>query len=124
MYGLGLLALIMLANMMWSYAVLYNISYIIEQEQIIVKRGVFIKTVNYMEMYRIYDFRKRQNIIEAAFGIMHITLFSRDLSDPIVKFVGIMNDDNVIPLIRSRVESEKQRKHIVEFNNSYVPGMI
>lgn len=123
MYSLGLLAFVMLANMMWSYVVLYNISYIIEQEQIIVKRGVFIKTTNYMEMYRIYDFQKRQNIIEAAIGIMSITLLSRDLTNPTVKFIGIMNDDSVIPLIRDRVETEKQRKHIVEFNNPYVPGM-
>jgi hypothetical protein len=124
MYALGLLAFVMLANMMWSYVVLYNIAYIIEGEQIIVKRGVFIKTTNYMEMYRIYDFQKQQNIIEVVLGIMNITLLSRDLTNPAIKFSGITNDDSVIPLIRGRVEAEKQRKNIVEFNNPHIPGMI
>jgi membrane protein YdbS with pleckstrin-like domain len=118
-YGLGTLVCVLLANIAWSYVVLYNITYIIEQEQIIVKRGVFIKTTNYLEMYRIYDFEKRQHIVEAAFGLMSITLLSRDMSNSNVKFIGIANSDDVIPVIRERVEREKQRKRVIEFNNPY-----
>lgn len=119
LYCLGLLALVLLVNMMWSYMVLYNITYIIDSEQIIIKRGVFMKTTDYVEMYRIYDYQKRQNIIEVAFGLMNIVLLSRDLSTPQVKFTGINNSDDVIPVIRERVENEKQRKHVVELNNPH-----
>jgi membrane protein YdbS with pleckstrin-like domain len=113
----GLFSLVLLYNIIWSYIVLYNISYIIDMEQIIVKSGVLRRTTDYAEMYRIYDFQKRQNLIEAVLGLMNIVLFSRDMSSPVIKLVGISDNDDIIPLIRSRVEREKQRKHIVEFNN-------
>ena len=118
-YGLGLLAFVLIANVLWSYVVLFNITYIIDIEQIIIKRGVFIKTTNYMEMYRIYDYQKTQNFFESIFGLMNVILQSRDLSNPCVKFIGLTNNDDVIPVIRARVETEKQRKNIVEFNNPY-----
>jgi membrane protein YdbS with pleckstrin-like domain len=121
MYLAGLFAIVLLFTLMWSYVILYNITYIIDMEQIIVKHGVFRRTTDYMEMYRIYDFQKRQNLIEAAFGLMNVVLFSRDMSSPMIKFVGITDSDDVIPVIRNRVEQEKQRKHIVEFNN---PNML
>jgi len=119
MYLSGTFAMVMVFNAMWSYIVLYNITYMIAIEQIIIKRGVFRRTTNYMEMYRIYDYRKRQNVVEAAFGLMNIDLFSRDMSNPLVTFIGINNSDDVIPVIRDRVETEKRRKNIVEFNNPY-----
>jgi membrane protein YdbS with pleckstrin-like domain len=113
----GLFSIVLIFNAIWSYIVLYNITYVIDLEQIIIKRGVFVRTTDYMEMYRIYDFRKQQNLLEAAFGLMNVVLLSRDMSSPTVKLIGIVNDDNLIPIIRHRVEQEKQRKHIVEFNN-------
>jgi hypothetical protein len=119
MYLLGLLALVMLFNAMWSYVVLYNIIYIIEMEQIIIKHGIFRRTTNFLELYRVYDYQKRQHIIEAIFGIMNVVILSRDLSNPAVKFIGISNNDDLIPLIRERVETQKLRKKIVEFNNPY-----
>jgi membrane protein YdbS with pleckstrin-like domain len=122
MYLAGLFALVAVFSVTWSYVVLCNITYIIDVEQIIIKRGVFRRTVDYLEMYRIYDYQKHQNIIEAVFGLMNIVLFSRDMSNPVIRFVGIANDDDVIPVIRGRVEVEKQRKHIIEFNNPYMPG--
>jgi hypothetical protein len=116
-YFLGIVAMTLVMTAGWNYVVLRNISYIIDIEQIIIKRGVLNRTTNYMELYRVYDYQKKHNIIEAAFGLMNIVLFSRDISNPKVVFFGIQNNDDVIPLIRSRVETEKQRKHIVEFNN-------
>lgn len=120
MWGLGLLALILLFTVMWDFVVLYNIIYIIDIEQIIIKRGVFRRTTNYMEMYRIYDYQKKRHFIEAALGLMNIVLLSRDVSNPSIIFVGIPNNDAVIPVIRSRVEAEKQKKRILEFNNPYI----
>ncbi|MDR2233701.1 MAG: PH domain-containing protein [Tannerella sp.] len=108
----------------WNYLVLRNISYIINNEQIILKRGVFNRTTNYMELYRVYDYQKKQSIMETTLGLMNIIVLSRDMSNQKVIFMGISNDDNVIPFIRERVEIEKQRKHIVEFNNPYSGSLV
>ena len=118
-YFLGIVAMTLVLLTGWNYLVLRNIYYIIDIEQIIIKRGVFNRTTDYMELYRVYDYQKSQNIIEAALGLMNVALLSRDLSNPKVIFMGIADDDNVIPLIRQRVETEKQRKNVVEFNNPF-----
>jgi len=115
----GVLTLLILFNCMWSWLVLSNITYIIDVEQIIIKSGVFNRTTNYLEMYRIYDFKKEQHLFEASLGLMNVVLSCRDISHPTVKFIGIQNSDDVIPVIRERVEKEKKRKNIVEFNNPY-----
>ena len=113
----GCLFVVFVLIVAWNYLVLYHITYIIETEQIIIKHGVFHRVTDYLEMYRIYDYQKKCNIIEAALGLMNIVLITRDAGHPHVVFRGITNSDDVIPIIRERVETEKQRKRIVEFNN-------
>lgn len=115
---LGVIVCVCLCMSAWNYIVLQHITYIIEQEQIIVKRGVFFRTTNFVEMYRIYDYEKKQNLVELWLHIMNIVLLSRDLSNNRTVFVGIQNSDDIIPIIRDRVEREKQRKGIVELNNT------
>jgi uncharacterized membrane protein YdbT with pleckstrin-like domain len=116
----GCLFIVVVFSVSWNYLVLYNITYIIETEQIIIKHGVFHRVTDYLEMYRIYDYRKTQNIIEVALGLMNVVLITRDSSHAHVTFRGIANSDDVIPVIRERVETEKQRKRIVEFNNHII----
>lgn len=114
---MGVVTFVLLCMIAWSYIVLLHVTYIIEPEQIVVKRGVFMRTTNFVEMYRIYDYEKRQNLLELWFRIMNVVLLSRDMSNPKTVFVGIQNSDDIIPIIRERVEKEKQRKSIVELNN-------
>jgi uncharacterized membrane protein YdbT with pleckstrin-like domain len=121
---LGVVTMLIVLVTFWNYLVLRNISYIINNEQIILKRGVFNRTTNYMELYRVYDYQKKQSIMETTLGLMNIIVLSRDMSNQKVIFMGISNDDNVIPFIRERVEIEKQRKHIVEFNNPYSGSLV
>jgi len=116
----GCLFIVVVFGVSWNYLVLYNITYIIETEQIIIKHGVFHRVTDYLEMYRIYDYQKTQNLFEIAFGLMNVVLITRDAGHPQVVFRGITNSDDVIPVIRERVETEKQRKRIVEFNNPII----
>jgi membrane protein YdbS with pleckstrin-like domain len=118
-YLLGLVTMALAMVSAWNYITLRCITYIIEMEQIIIKHGVFNRYTNYLELYRVYDYQKRQNIFESAFGLMNVVLLSRDVSHPKILFLGLTNNDDVIPLIRNRVEIEKRRKNIVEFNNPF-----
>jgi hypothetical protein len=116
-YVIGCIVLLILCRLGWHLIVLRHIEYVIDEEQVIMRHGVFRRITNYMEMYRIFDYQKRQNIVEALFGVMNVILLSRDLSNPKTVLFGIRNDDSVIPLIRNRVETQKARKGIYEFNN-------
>ena len=113
----GCAAMVIVCLMFWNIIVLMNIQYLIQDEQIVIKRGVLRKTVNYMEMYRIFDYQKKQNIIESVLGLMNVVILSRDLSNPQLLLFGIQNDDAIIPEIRRRVELQKKIKNIHEFNN-------
>jgi membrane protein YdbS with pleckstrin-like domain len=117
---LGGLSLVLIVGVFWNCLVLYNITYIIEKEQIIIKYGVFFRVTDYLEMYRIYDYKKQRNIFEVVFGLMNVVLVTRDSGHPQVVFKGISNNDDVIPVIRDRVETEKQKKRIIEFNNPMI----
>lgn len=117
-YFVGICVLILLLKMFWNFLVLLNVKFIIDDEQIILKKGIFNKSVDFVEMYRIYDYQKRQNILEFVFGIMNVFLSSRDITHPVIRLYGILNDDELIGKIRERVEKQKQLKHIYELNNS------
>lgn len=115
---IGIAILILLSKVFWNFIVLLNVKFIISSEQIILKKGVINKSVDFVEMYRIYDYQKKQNILEVVSGLMKIYLSSRDMSHPFLKLYGIPNNNDLIDEIRKRVERQKEVKHIYEFNNS------
>lgn len=113
--GVGILVLSFL--MMWNIIVLMHVQFIIQEEQLIIKRGVLRRSTNFLEMYRVYDYEKKQNIIEVILGIMNVIILSRDLSSPKLVLYGVPNNDKLIPLIRQLVERQKELKQIYEINN-------
>jgi len=118
-YLLGVVTMLLVMISGWHYVVLRNITYIIDIEQIVVKQGVFNRTIDYMELYRVFDYQKRQNLVEVFLGIMNVVILSRDITKSKLVLIGIQNSNDVIPLIRDRVEIQKQKKGILEFNNPY-----
>lgn len=73
---------------------------------------------NYVELYRVIDYREDQSFIQMIFGIKTITIYSGDRSNPQLKLIGIKNDLDLIKLIRQRVEYNKKRHNIYEFTNN------
>ena len=73
---------------------------------------------NYVELYRVIDYREDQSFIQMVFGIKTITIYSGDRSNPQLKLIGIKNDMDLISIIRQRVEYNKKRRNIYEFTNN------
>lgn len=89
----------------------------ITEEQIRIKKGVFYRSTNFIELYRVYDYEENKNFIEALWGITNIVIHSGDKSSPILSIYGINIQSNIIDTIRKRVEIQKQKKAIYEFTN-------
>lgn len=57
-------SLLLMLLLIYRYVYLRRIRYYIGDEQLICEHGIFHRTVNYMELYRIVDFYEHQNFMQ------------------------------------------------------------
>ncbi len=91
--------------------------WIVTEQQIIKKTGVFAKRVDYLELYRVYDYEERKNFIQNLFNNTNVFIYSGDKSTPVLKIYGIKANTDIIDVIRKRVELERKTKQVFELTN-------
>lgn len=91
--------------------------WVITEEQIKIYRGILFRSINYIELYRVYDYQQKQSLIQTLIGNVTIYIYSGDKSNPTLKIYGVPEKMNVIQDIRNKVELQKERKGIYEFTN-------
>lgn len=110
-------SLILLLLLIYRYAYLRRIRYYIGEEQLICEHGIFHRTINYMELYRIVDFYEHQNFMQQLFSLKSVTIFSMDRQTPRLELQGISNSQDVVSVIRNGVEYNKDRRKVYEITN-------
>ncbi len=107
--------------LMTLYGCLYlsKIQYVISAEQLIIQQGVFHRTSDYIELYRIVDFSEQRDILEQLFGLKTISIYSGDRTNPKLDICGVQEKVDVVGIIRERVEYNKQIKGVYEITNRY-----
>ena len=110
-------SLLLMLLLIYRYVYLRRIRYYIGDEQLICEHGIFHRTVNYMELYRIVDFYEHQNFMQQLLSLKSVTIFSMDKQTPRLELQGITNSKDVVSIIRAGVEFNKQRKGIYEITN-------
>ena len=101
----------------YKYLYLQRIKYIITDEQLKYRIGIFSTTWDYIELYRIIDYSERRNFLQMMFGVKTISIYSGDRTHPRLDLIGINSDIDLISEIRSRVEYNKAVRNIHEFTN-------
>lgn len=96
---------------------LKSMSYTFTAEQIIYEHGVFKRTRDYCELYRVTDFREESSFLQQIFGLKTVTIYSGDRSTPRLDLIGIDRKDSIIPAIRDRVTANRRRHGIYEITN-------
>ena len=104
--------------LIYRYFYLLKMTYTITGEQIQSEHGIFFIEKNFIELYRVIDYREAQSFLQIIFGIKTITIYSGDRSNPEFKLIGIKNNLELIENIRKRVEYNKKRRNIYEFTNN------
>lgn len=101
------------------YRCLYlrSMSYTFTAEQIIYGHGVFNRTRDYCELYRVIDFREESSFLQQIFGMKTVTIYSGDRSTPRLDIIGLDGKDNIIPILRERVTANRKRHGIYEIAN-------
>jgi uncharacterized membrane protein YdbT with pleckstrin-like domain len=94
-----------------------NVKWLIEEETLCRIRGIFSKETDYVEMYRITDYKESQSFFQRMLGVKTVTIYSTDRSDAVTDIVGVSADMDLIGIIRTNVEKCKKDKRIYEITN-------
>jgi uncharacterized protein (UPF0210 family) len=103
--------------LMGKWAVMRSIKWVVTEEQIIFIKGVLNKQTNYIELYRVFDYKEKQTLSDQIISTKKIIIFSGDKSNPILEIFGVHQNQDIVSVIRDRVEINKQIKRIYEISN-------
>lgn len=111
------LGLFLLSFLVIRYIMLVNVKWLVGEETLCRVRGVFSKETDYVEMYRITDYRESQSFLQRMLGVKTVSIYSTDRSDAVTDITGVSADLDLIGIIRDNVEKSKMEKRIYEITN-------
>ena len=123
MDGMPLMGLLLWLSVAVSLVLAYRFIYLkrmvyrITGEQLIYEHGVITRSSDYVELYRVVDFAERSNLLQQLCGVKTVSVHSGDRTTPRLDIIGMGIDDNLVSVIRGRVELNKRRKGIYEITN-------
>ena len=92
--------------------------WIIGEETICRMRGVISQETDFIELYRIVDYKESQSFLQRLMGIKTVTVYSTDRSDSVIEIKGVPAKEDVVGYIREHVEKCKIDKKIYEITNN------
>ena len=112
--GLGLLLAL---KVCYSLVFLRKMVYTITGEQLVYEHGVFTRSRDYIELYRVVDFDEKRSFLQLLLGLKTIVVHSGDRTMPKLKIIGIREKADVVGCLRERVTYNRKRMNIHEFAN-------
>ena len=103
--------------LLYRFICLCRIRYRIGTEQLVCERGVLVRKVDYMELYRVVDFQEHQSLLQQLCGLKTVVILSTDRNSPKLDLIGIRRGNDIVAIIRERVEINKRKKGIYEITN-------
>lgn len=102
-----------------AYRLVYlrRMVYRLTGEQLIHEHGVFTRSCDYVELYRVVDFAERSSLLQQICGLKTVSIYSGDRNTPRLDIIGMDAGERLVPLIRTLVEQNKRRKGIYEITN-------
>ena len=106
-----------------SFKVYYRIVYLrtmlytITGEQLVYEHGVFSRSRDYIELYRIVDFDEKRSFLQLILGLKTVVVHSGDRTMPKLLIIGIREQNDIVTPLRERVSYNRKRMNIHEFAN-------
>jgi membrane protein YdbS with pleckstrin-like domain len=76
------------------------------------ERGILLKKIDVLEMWRCRDVRYKQSIVDRLLGIAHIEIFTTDATSPHIEMVGLPASRQLFEQIRDNIEIQRQSKNV------------
>ena len=106
--GLGLLV------SLWKYLQIKTWKIKITNQRIIEEKGIFSKTINELELFRVKDIILKKSFWDRILGISQIYLRTSDKSNHHYILYGIIDGDQLRENLRNIVEKRREEKGVVE----------
>jgi uncharacterized membrane protein YdbT with pleckstrin-like domain len=103
--------------LVYRFCYLRSMKFIILPEQIVYEHGVFHRTHDYLELFRVVDFQEDRTLAQQILGIKTVKIYSGDRSTPRLDMPGMDKGDNLIQVIRERVTINRRKNGIYEITN-------
>lgn len=107
-FGIGLLV------SLWKYLKISTWRFKITNQRIIEEYGIFSKTMQELELYRVKDITLHQSFWYRILGISNIHLMTSDKSSPFYTISGIKNGKELREQLRTLVEKRRDEKGVIE----------
>ena len=88
--------------------------YEISEERIIETTGVFSRSTDETELYRVKDIRLEEPFFLRMFGLSTILLVTSDKTSPIIALSGVKEGNNLRKTLRDAVEVRRELKGVRE----------
>lgn len=111
------IAIVIVICLIYQYKKLRSYTFTITGEQIIVRHGIVSNVTDYIELYRVVDYRQRRTLTQQMAGLKTVTILSGDRNTPTLDIIGMRDDLDVVGYIRKKVEYNKKIHGIYEITN-------
>ena len=106
------LLLIPIPFAVWKWLETRSTVYTLTDQRLKFTRGVFSKTTEDLELYRVRDTKFEQSFSERMVGLGTIQIFSTDETSPTVNLPYIVDAESVREKIRGLVEARRDAKRV------------
>lgn len=115
--AMAVMAFLVILKMFLIYATLTSYSWEIGNEKIRRIHGILTKQTDYIELYRVVDYRETQTLLQRILGIKTVSIISTDKSDQIMLIKGVPAKTDLVSYTRNLVEQNKKQRHVYEIAN-------
>ena len=103
-----------LLNLAYQILRVYCIRYEIDAEELRHYSGIFRRKHEFIENYRIKDYRIERPLIYRMFGLGNLIIYTSDKTTPIFRLDAIWNPEEKYKILRGLVELNRREKHVFE----------
>ena len=111
------LGLALVVKVIYRLVYLRQMEYTITGEQLVYEHGVFSRSRDYIELYRVVDFDEKRNFLQLLLGLKTVVVHSGDRTMPKLRIIGVREKEDIVGCLRERVAYNRKRMNIHEFAN-------
>ena len=112
---LASLLLIPLPWAIWRWLVVKNTVFTLTTQRLRIRRGVFSRTTEDLELYRVRDTKLEQTFFERLFGLGEVILYTTDASTPEIHIAWLKDAELLREAVRRFAEERRDAKRVRTF---------
>jgi uncharacterized membrane protein YdbT with pleckstrin-like domain len=96
----------------WRWLVVKNTVFTLTNQRLTIRRGVFNRTTDDLELYRVRDTRLEQTFWERMFGVGEVILYTTDASTPELHLTWLKDAALLREAVRKLSEERRDEKRV------------